>query len=69
MKPLETLRNWVRQKPRGEPSVSDAIKIAGVMKLSLDELFCGKIPDDQIERIVRDAIDQVQEVVRDGSKA
>ncbi len=57
--PRDRIQNWMRKKAdRGQPSISDAIRIAETMGLSLDELFRGRIPDDRLEEILREALRQ-----------
>lgn len=64
--PPGTLQNWVNPgSPKGEPSITDVIKIAEVMERSLDELFRGRIPDDRVERILREAMHVAREQARD----
>jgi transcriptional regulator with XRE-family HTH domain len=36
-----TWNNWFKTQPQGEPTISDAIRIAEKLQLTLDELFRG----------------------------
>lgn len=66
----DKLQRWMRtNRNGGEPTISAAVLIAEAMGKSLDEVFRGQIPDDEIEQILRQSIAQVQAVVHAGSQA
>ena len=35
----DTMLGWLRSRPRGEPTIGDAIRLASVIGVTLDELF------------------------------
>lgn len=58
----DTMRNWLRSAgDRGEPNISDAIKIAEVTGLTLDELFRAIVSEDRVDRLVRETIERLRE--------
>lgn len=61
----QTLQNWMAEAGgRGEPRISECLKLAKVMNLSLDELFRGRISSERMEDIFRRAIDEAQEALQ-----
>ena len=48
------ISRWLRGDH--DPSIVNAIRLADAMNLSLDELFRGNIPDDEMEAILRESL-------------
>ena len=66
----DTLRNWMRTKgDRGQPTIDDAIKIAEKTRLSLDELFRGVRPDDQIQAEIEAVTARINAILEERLRA
>ncbi len=52
-----TIDNWLDRDPhkRKEPTLTNAIKVANAMGMTLDEVFQGTPRDDEVDQILRDA--------------
>lgn len=48
------ISRWLRGDH--DPSIISAIRLADAMELSLDVLFRGQIPDDEIEAVLAEAV-------------
>lgn len=58
--PFKSLNRWLNAGP-GEPSITEAIALATAMRLSLDEVFRGIPPDDDLAEGVRQLVAQARE--------
>lgn len=55
------LSDWLGNCDRGTPSIVHAIAMAKAMRLSLDEVFRGISPDDDLAESVRQLVAQARE--------
>ncbi len=64
--PEGTFRNWMRAKgDRGEPSITEAVLIAEVMGLSLDEVFRGIAPREAAHSAAVAFLQQIEQALEE----
>lgn len=59
--PTSRIADWMRTVPAGQPPIEDAIALAKAMRLSLDEVFRGIPPDDDLAESVRQLVAAARE--------